>query len=144
MSEQETLPHVHVVIRDETVPRSDVIEALFPVSAIKLTARELITERVLIECEKRLFDDKGRVAPLLIERAEKEKTLNGPIKHHVHLPSSDDELQEQLIAIALHAFETNGFILLVNDVQIENLDDEIEIEDKTVITFLKLTPLAGG
>ena len=144
MSIQKKSTDFHVTVRNETVPRTDVIDALLRISALRLTARELISERVLIECDTRLTDEGGRVAPLLIERSEKEKSLNGPIKHHVQIASGSDEFREQQVAIALRAFETNGFILLVDDRQIEGLDDEIEFSDTTTVTFLKLTPLVGG
>ena len=45
---------------------------------------------------------------------------------------------------AIQAFERNGFIVLVDDIQAESLDQIIEIEAKTSVTFLKLVPLVGG
>ncbi|HZH33546.1 MAG TPA: hypothetical protein VEX64_01835, partial [Pyrinomonadaceae bacterium] len=45
---------------------------------------------------------------------------------------------------AVEAFKRNGFIVLVDDLQVENLDRIIEIEAQTSVTFLKLVPLAGG
>ena len=45
---------------------------------------------------------------------------------------------------AVKAFEGNGFIMLVDDLQIETLDEQLEIEPDMEITFLKLVPLVGG
>ena len=45
---------------------------------------------------------------------------------------------------ALHAFENNGFFLLVNDRQVESLDEEIWLGEGATASFLKLTPLVGG
>jgi hypothetical protein len=45
---------------------------------------------------------------------------------------------------AIESFERSGFILLVDDLQVEDLNQIIEIEAKTSVTFLKLVPLAGG
>jgi hypothetical protein len=45
---------------------------------------------------------------------------------------------------AIQAFDRNGFIVLVDDLQVESLDQIIEIEAKTSVTFLKLVPLVGG
>lgn len=45
---------------------------------------------------------------------------------------------------ALKAFERNGFVLLVDDRQMESLDEEIRVRPDTRITFLKLVPLVGG
>lgn len=45
---------------------------------------------------------------------------------------------------ALEAFERNGFILLVEDRQVETLEEEIRVRPDTQVTFLKLVPLVGG
>src|SRR5262249_44849889 len=45
---------------------------------------------------------------------------------------------------ALEAFQTNGFILLVDDKQLTSLDDEIELRHDSSICFLRLVPLVGG
>ena len=45
---------------------------------------------------------------------------------------------------ALEAFGRNGFLLLVDERQIESLDEEIRVRPETRVTFLKLVPLVGG
>jgi len=45
---------------------------------------------------------------------------------------------------ALKAFAGNGFLVLVGDRQVTDLDDEIELGVGTEITFLKLVALVGG
>jgi hypothetical protein len=45
---------------------------------------------------------------------------------------------------AIRAFERNGFVVLVDDRQIEDLDAEVDLRMGTEITFLKLVPLVGG
>jgi hypothetical protein len=44
----------------------------------------------------------------------------------------------------VQAFERNGFVLLVNDRQMTELDEEVELRCDTTITFLRLVPLVGG
>ena len=51
---------------------------------------------------------------------------------------------EAQYAKALEAFEANGFIMLVNDQQIETLNETIELKIGTQINFLRLIPLVGG
>jgi hypothetical protein len=51
---------------------------------------------------------------------------------------------EKQFELALRAFYTNGFILLVDDKQVEELEEEIEVRPDTTVTFLKLVPLVGG
>jgi len=47
-------------------------------------------------------------------------------------------------AAAFTAFERNGFLLLVGDEQVEDLDDEIVIGEDVKVTFVRLVPLVGG
>jgi len=125
-----------VKIRDESVPRSEVVEALLELSSAKLTARDLISERVRMEVDHRLVDEDGRATPALIAPTKKEALLN-----RVTRKSIDADIQVEL---ALKAFSANGFVLLVDDKQVETLEEQIEMTPNTVVTFLKLTPLVGG
>lgn len=45
---------------------------------------------------------------------------------------------------ALEAFSHNGYVVLVDDRQVEELDTVLELSRGTEITFLKLVPLVGG
>lgn len=45
---------------------------------------------------------------------------------------------------AIAAFDKNGFLMLVNDRQIDNLDEELEISEGMEVSFMRLTPLVGG
>jgi hypothetical protein len=45
---------------------------------------------------------------------------------------------------ALEAFQRNGFVVLVGDRQVTELDREVELSARTEVTFLKLVPLVGG
>jgi hypothetical protein len=51
---------------------------------------------------------------------------------------------ERQFELAKRTFYSNGFILLVDDRQVDELKDEIEIRPDTTVTFLKLVPLVGG
>jgi hypothetical protein len=51
---------------------------------------------------------------------------------------------ERQFELAKRTFYSNGFILLVDDRQVDELEDEIEIRPDTTVTFLKLVPLVGG
>ncbi|MFD4141532.1 hypothetical protein [Streptomyces sp. NPDC058572] len=53
----------------------------------------------------------------------------------------DPETQCEL---ALAAFARNGFLVLVGDRQMEQLDEEIDLRLGIEVTFLKLVPLVGG
>jgi hypothetical protein len=137
MSLQPPKEAFHITVRDESVPRSEVVEALLQLSAKPLTARDLIAERVRAECDTQLHNQQAGPAPRLVAPGPQEQALNGPAKIKRRDP-------EKEIEVALAAFEANRFILLINDRQIESLDDEMALDGASVVTFLKLTPLVGG
>ncbi|MFD9358868.1 hypothetical protein [Streptomyces sp. NPDC060031] len=67
-------------------------------------------------------------------------------KHRLVRPAApggrvDPEVQT---ALALKAFERNGFLVLVGDRQITGLDEEMDLPFGTEVTFLKLVALVGG
>jgi hypothetical protein len=45
---------------------------------------------------------------------------------------------------ALEAFRRNGFVVLVGDRQVTELDQEVDLAAGTEVTFLTLVPLVGG
>lgn len=104
----------------------------------RITVRELIETRVRDEVEN-YNQSQPEVFRLLVQPALAERVLNGfKFKEKKKI---DWRAQYEK---ALEAFERNGFILLVDDLQIGDLNQVIEIEAKTSVTFLKLVPLAGG
>ncbi|HRX84992.1 MAG TPA: hypothetical protein P5572_08240, partial [Phycisphaerae bacterium] len=46
--------------------------------------------------------------------------------------------------VALESFTRNGFLVLVNDRQVDRLDEVVELTRDTTVTFLRLVPLVGG
>ncbi|MEP3845979.1 MAG: hypothetical protein ABJM43_11635 [Paracoccaceae bacterium] len=126
----------NITVRDESLPRTEIVEVLLKLTSYRLTARELISERVQAECDERLLNDAG-VLSRLIQPGPKEAALNGKKQSVFANP-------KRQISVALSAFENNGFVLLVDDRQVETLDEEIELSASSVVTFLKLTPLVGG
>ncbi len=136
MSLHSTPDQFTVKIRDESVPRSDVVEALLILSNARLTARDLIAERVRTEVDRRLTDQNGHATSALITPSKAETEVNW-----VKDKTIDADAQ---VHVVLQAFDNNGFVLLVDDVQVETLDTQIEMTHETVVTFLKLTPLVGG
>jgi hypothetical protein len=46
--------------------------------------------------------------------------------------------------IAVTAFRRNGFVVLVDERQVEDLDEVVDLFAGSVVTFLKLVPLVGG
>ena len=129
-----------LLIRDETTASLGKTEHTFTVhvSGERISLRELIRLRVTQEVED--FNSRQpAVFRMLVQPNDTERTLN---VYKFHKPRLVDPMTQYEKAI--EAFEGNGFIVLVDNYQIESLDDEIAFRPETAITFLKLVPLVGG
>jgi len=103
-----------------------------------ITVRELIRARVFQEVEE-FNNNQPAIFRMLVQPGEAERTLNG---FKFHQPRQVDPQAQ--FEKALQAFEGNGFLVLVDDRQVEALDDEIALRPETSVSFLKLVPLVGG
>lgn len=128
-----------LTIRDETLGgESSLREWALHVMTERLTVRELIRSRVYQEVQD--YNQKqGQVFRGLIQPEEAEKALNG---WKLKKPRQLDWKRQ--FDRAVEAFEGNQILILVNDRQAESLDEELTITPETTVTFLRLTPLAGG
>ena len=127
-----------LTIYDETVSgaKSEGFDLEFETATI--TVRELIRKRVYEEVREYNLRD-GECFRGFVQPSDAEKTPGGyKLKKRRQI---DWEKQARL---AEEAFTRNGFFILVDDRQVENLDDKIEIRLKTEVSFVKLTPLVGG
>lgn len=104
----------------------------------RITVRELIRQRV-----QREVLDYNRHQPEyfrgLVRPSEAEQTLNG---YRLAQPRQID--WEQQADLAITAFLGNGFLILVGDHQVTELDEEIDVSPDQTVTFLRLVPLVGG
>jgi hypothetical protein len=104
----------------------------------RITVRELIRDRIYREVRDYNLDQPEYFHGL-VQPSDAERSLNG-FKMRMRR-RIDPERQFEL---AKKAFYSNGFILLVDDRQVDELEEEIEIRPDTTVTFLKLVPLVGG
>jgi hypothetical protein len=104
----------------------------------KISVQELIRARVYREVHDYNLDQPEYFHGL-VQPSDTERSLNGFKMRRRR--TIDPERQFEL---AKRAFYSNGFILLVDDRQVDELEDEIEIRPDTTGTFLKLVPLVGG
>nr|WP_228024695.1 hypothetical protein [cf. Phormidesmis sp. LEGE 11477] len=103
-----------------------------------ITVRELIRSRVYQEVKDYNTEPSAYFSGL-VQPSGTEKMLNG-YKLRAPRRISWEAQFEQAIA----SFQSNGFIVLVNDEQAIALDDEIVVAPETTVAFLKLVPLVGG
>jgi hypothetical protein len=104
----------------------------------RITVRELIRRRVYQEVKDYNIQQPEYFRGL-VQPTDTEQTLNG---YRLRRRRQID--WEQQFEQALQAFAGNGFVLLVDDQQMDDLEAEIVVSPETMVTFLKLVALVGG
>ncbi|GGL35609.1 hypothetical protein [Planomonospora parontospora] len=127
-----------VIFRDETATGKPLTEFALPDLPESISARELVRLRVREEVARH------NAAPShhfrgLVKPTDAEAELNG---YRMRTARRLD--WERQADAAEAAFARNGFLLLVGDRQIEDLDTEIDLIADPVVSFVKLVPLVGG
>ena len=129
-----------LTIRDEVTSNMGKADYVITIrlTSPRLTVRDLIRERVRQEVEN--FNDKqSELYNGLVQPTDTERTLNG-FKFRTR---RNLDWQEQFDK-SVEGFQRNAFILLVDDLQVDDLDQLIAISPETQVTFVKLVPLVGG
>ncbi|MBG0831436.1 hypothetical protein HS041_27190 [Planomonospora sp. ID67723] len=127
-----------VTFRDETATGKPLAEFALPDLPESVSARELVRLRVREEVAR------YNAAPShhfrgLVKPTDAEAELNG---YRMRTARRLD--WEKQADAAEAAFARNGFLLLVGDRQIEDLDTRIDLITDPVVSFIKLVPLVGG
>jgi len=104
----------------------------------RLTLGELIRRRVFQEVAE-YNTARPDLFHGLVRPTDAERTLNG---YRLREPRRIDP--ERQCELALEAFGRNGFLVLVGDRQVEELDEQIDLPLGTEVVFLQLVPLVGG
>ena len=128
-----------LTIRDETSSGESTGELVLEFLTERITVRELIRSRVYQEVQDHNLKANQTVFRGLVQPTDTERELNG---YRLRQPRQID--WQTQYDTALKSFEKNGFLVLVDDQQVDSLDDEIVITPETRISFLKLVPLVGG
>ncbi|MFD0735351.1 hypothetical protein [Planotetraspora mira] len=127
-----------VTLRDETATGRPLEEFTLPDLPDRITARELVRLRVREDVARHNATPSTRFNGLVMPD-DAEAELNG---YRMRTARRID--WERQADIAEKAFQRNGFILLADDRQIEDLDEQIDLTTDPVISFVKLVPLVGG
>jgi hypothetical protein len=103
-----------------------------------MSLRELIRRRIYQEVTEYNAKKTGYFHGL-VQPTQAERTLNGSRLTTAH--NLDWQAQYEK---AIDAFTRHGYLVLVNDRQVADLDASLELHAGTEVTFLKLVPLIGG
>lgn len=127
-----------LTIKDETSAGKILNEISILLKTSTVTVKEIIEARVIHEVN--VYNNKlPEYFQGLVQPTHAEKTLNG---YRMRERKKVDV--EKQVYIALDAFQKNGYFVLVDDKQADSLEQEVIIKSKTVVSFVKLTPLVGG
>ncbi len=127
-----------LLIRDELSNGQVVNELSLDFLEERITVRELIRSRVYEEVRLFNFSKPGYFKGL-VQPSDAEVVLNG---YKLREKRAID--WQKQYEVALEAFRKNGFIILVDDRQVEDLDHVVDLKAGTQVSFLKLVPLVGG
>ena len=106
------------------------------------TTKDLITELVKINVKKfnKKIDDKD-ILSIMTNEYIAEAARSGKIGDEVH---GDKKANlEKALDTAYLAFEDGLYCIFINDEQTEKLDDSLNLKDGDILTFIRLTMLAG-
>lgn len=129
---------VTLTIKDETAGGKTTNEIKVSFASELTTVKEIITARVIEEVDaynNRMPEYfKGLVQP-----SDAELTLNGfKLKERRKVDA------EKQCLLALEAFKKNSYFVLIDNIQSESLEQMVVINNNTLVSFIKLTPLVGG
>jgi hypothetical protein len=131
---------VTVSIRDQAGARAEAAGTLELELPSALTLRDLIRTRVREEVAKaNAAALRGESFRTLVQPVDAEVTLNG---YRLHEGRTID--WERQAAKAEEAFGSNGFFVLVDGRQVEELDEVLALSADSDVRFVRLTPLVGG
>ena len=130
-----------LTIRDESATGNVTNELTLDVLAETITVRELIRSRVYQEVQDYNLRQRTGQPEFrgLVTPSDAERTLNGVKLRKPREIDWKDQFEK-----ACDAFEHNGFFILVDDKQAEDLEQQFTIASTTTVSFVKLVPLVGG
>ena len=129
---------MHILISDELLNGTVTNQFEIELESDTISVKELITKRVSLEIEQ-YNKNLPSYFNGLVEPKDAERTLNG-----YKLKAKQLIDVEKQVYIALDAFQKNGFFILVDNEQVEELDQMVALKKTSTISFVKLTPLVGG
>lgn len=129
---------MNLTISDTSATGNIINQITIAIGKERCTLRDIIESRVRAEV-KHYNQKLGEYFQGLVQPGESEKALNGfKMKKRKKIDA------EQQVYVALDSFQKNGFFVLIDDLQVDNLDHEILVNNTTSINFIKLTSLVGG
>ncbi|QDV73847.1 hypothetical protein [Botrimarina mediterranea] len=134
---------IELTVRDETAVGEAYNEIPLVFPSERITVRDLIRERVYQEVQDFNRTRDAEVFRGLVQPNDTERTLNGARAEFRFKGRRQIDWKDQYEK-ALGGFQANGFLILVNDHQVEDLDEVLILGPGSQVAFVKLTLLVGG
>ncbi len=127
-----------ITITDETFSGTITNELKIEITADTITVKELIEQRVVQEVNAY---NQRVVAKFngLVQPTDKEMQLNSASSKGIKPIDA-----EQQVYVALDAFQKNGFFVLIDHEQVDELERKVLLKPHSNVSFIKLVPLVGG
>lgn len=127
-----------ITITDETFSGTITNELKIEITADTITVKELIEQRVVQEVNAY---NQRVVAKFngLVQPTDKEMQLNSASSKGIKPIDA-----EQQVYVALDAFQKNGFFVLIDHEQVDELERKVLLKSHSNVSFIKLVPLVGG
>ncbi len=129
-----------LTFQDETMAGKVLREIAIQVENELTTVRELISVRVRKEVEA-YNAHASEYYQGLIQPSNAEATLNG---YEYKMRSKRFVDPEKQVFVALDAFQKNNFFVLIDNLQVADLDEDVLVDARTKVSFIRLMPLVGG
>ena len=127
-----------LTVRDESMTGRETSSFVIIDLPDTISVRDLIRWRVREEVA-RYNAHPDRTFQGLVQPTDAEADLNG---WRLRAPRTLD--WEKQAEVALKAFSTNGFVVLISDRQVESLDEVVDVAENDAVAFVRLVPLVGG
>lgn len=129
---------IQLRIKDETFGGKILNEISISLASEHVTVKDIIAARVYQEVAE--YNSKlPEIYNGLVKPETAEIALNGyKMRKRVKVDA------EKQVYTALDAFQNNGFFVLIDNRQAEDLDEEVLLTHDSTVSFIKLTPLVGG
>ena len=125
-----------LTVRDETMTGRETGSFTLVDLPDTITVEELIRCRVREEVDRHNCGTDSTFRGL-VQPTEAEVELNGARERRQIDPNKQAD-------VAVKAFSTNGFVLLVGERQIEDLHEVLDVLQTKSVAFIRLVPLIGG
>lgn len=129
---------IALTLYDETTDGKMLNKVELRLVSQQTTLREVISQRIKQEVDK-YNNQQQKIFQGLVQPTDTETMLNGYRLQKKRMISFEKQLEK-----AIEAFESNGFFVLLDDKQIEDLDSPLILKEDSHVGFIKLVPLVGG